>query len=273
MKISIVTSNISADFLRPAGVPEWEERKLPYVHILRSAVPDIIGLQEVTPRQFEFLQEQLPEFTALTVPVENPAPDLSIAWQEKYGKYGFPEIPSPYEIILFYRREAFVCLSTGHWWLSSTPDVPSIGFGNIAPRVVLWAHLHHATSNRKLVIFNTHIDHRCISPMIDVCRRKFATFAGTYPSSFFIGDMNFNETDPNYGLLVRDGWKDSHDVSGSDHSGTFPYVRSELPAGRIDHVLYSGHEFAPLRWSRLSPPASHPRISDHDPVCVEFGIA
>jgi hypothetical protein len=115
MKITIVTSNISADFLRPAGVPDWEDRKLPYVHSLRSALPDIVGLQEVTPRQFAFFHEQLHQFTALTVPVENPPPDLSIAWQEKCGKYGFPEIPSPYEIIVFYRREAFVCLSIGNW--------------------------------------------------------------------------------------------------------------------------------------------------------------
>jgi hypothetical protein len=109
--------------------------------------------------------------------------------------------------------------------------------------------------------------------MIDVCRRKFAAFAGTHSSSFLIGDMNFNETDPTYGLLVRDGWKDSHDVSCSDHSDTFPYVRSGLPAGRIDHVFYKSNEFTPLSWSRLLPPASHRRISGHDPVCVEFGIA
>src|SRR6188474_2453966 len=156
MKISIITSNISADFLDPPGVPTWEERKLLFVDVLLRAEPAIIGLQEVTPRQLQFLQTQFSKFSALTVPISNPTPDLLAAWQAKYEKFGFPEIPSPYEIILFYHKDTFDLLSTGYWWLSPTPDRPSIGFGNIAPRVVLWAHLHHTASNKEFVIFNTH---------------------------------------------------------------------------------------------------------------------
>lgn len=273
MKITIITSNISADFLNPPGVPAWEERKLPYVDVLRKAEPDIIGLQEVTPRQLQFLQEQLPEFTALTVAVEDPAPDLLVIWQEKYGKFGLPLIPGPYEIILFYRTDTFDCLSTGHWWLSPTPDIPSIGFANIAPRVVLWAHLNHTASNKKFVIFNTHIDHRSTIPMVDLCQRKFSEFAEQYPSLFFIGDLNFNERDSNYDVLVTDGWNDSHKVSRTDDSATFVYNLSGIPAGRIDHIFYKSHEFTPQNWNRLLPAASNARISDHDPVCVEFQAA
>ena len=272
MKLSIITSNISADFLSPPGVPEWEERKQPYAAVLRIAEPDIIGLQEVSPRQLQFLQMQFPEFTALTVPVNNPAPDLLAAWQAKYQQVGFPEIPSPYEIILFYRTDTFNLLSSGHWWLSPTPDVPSIGFGNTAPRVVLWAHLHHLASNQEFVIFNTHIDHRCTSAMIELCRKKFAEFAEEYSSLVLIGDLNFNETDTNYGLLVSDGWSDSHQAAHEADSSTFLYNRPDTPGGRIDHILYRSKEFTPTTWKRLLPPASSERISDHDPVHVEFQI-
>jgi endonuclease/exonuclease/phosphatase family metal-dependent hydrolase len=272
MKISIVTSNISADFLSPPAVPPWEERKVPYVDVLRKAEPDIIGLQEVTPRQLQFLQMQFSEFTALTVTVDNPTSDLLTAWQAKYQQFGFSEIPSPYEIILFYRTGAFDLLSTGHWWLSPTPDIPSIGFGNTAPRVLLWAHLHHLASNREFVIFNTHIDLRCTNAMIEVCRKKFAEFAEHYSSLFFIGDLNFNEKDSNYNLLIADGWSDSHDAAHESDSSTFLYNRPDMPGGRIDHILYRGREFIPKTWSRLLPSASHERISDHDPVHVEFQV-
>ena len=272
MKISIITSNISADFLAPPGVPTWEERKMPYVDALRKAEPDIIGLQEVTPRQLQFLQIQFSEFTALTVPVDNPTSDLLTAWQAKYQQFGFPEIPSPYEIILFYRHDAFDVLSTGHWWLSPTLDVPSIGFGNTAPRVVLWAQLHHRASNQEFVIFNTHIDHRCTNAMIELCRKKFAVFAENYSSLILIGDLNFNEKDPNYDLLLSDGWSDSHKAAVETDSSTFLYNRPGVPGGRIDHILYRGSEFLPTTWSRLLPPVSHERISDHDPVHVEFQV-
>ena len=273
MKLSIITSNISADFLSPPGVPAWDERKLHYVDVLRTAEPDIIGLQEVTPRQLQFLQMQFSEFTALTVPVNNPAPDLLAAWQAKYQQAGFPEIPSPYEIILFYRTRAFTLFTSGHWWLSPTPDLPSIGFGNTAPRVLLWANFHHTASNKEFVIFNTHIDHRSTSAMVDVCRKKFAGFAEKHQSLFFTGDFNFNEEDSNYHLLTSDGWSDSHTAAREANSSTFLYNRPGMPRGRIDHILYSSDEFIPITWRRLVPSASTERVSDHDPVHVEFQVA
>jgi endonuclease/exonuclease/phosphatase family metal-dependent hydrolase len=273
MNLGIITSNISADFLSPPGVPTWDERKLPYVDVLRKAQPDIIGLQEVMPRQFQFLQTQFSEFTALTVPIINPTPDLLTAWQAKYEKFGLPQIPSSHEIILFYRNDTFDLLSTGHWWLSPTPDIPSIGFGNTAPRVVLWAHLHHIPSRKEFIIFNTHIDHRCTNAMVDLCRKKFAVFAENIPSLFLIGDLNFNEQDANYALLMTDGWSDSHPGAHEANSSTYLYNLPKIPSGRIDHILYRSYEFTPKMWNRLLPSTSNQRVSDHDPVHVEFQVS
>ncbi len=272
MKISIVTSNISADFLSPPGVPTWDERKLPYADVLRKAEPDIIGLQEVTPRQLQFLQTQFSEFTALTVPVNNPASDLVVTWQAKYEKHGFPNIPSPYEIILLYRTDTFELLSNGSWWLSPTPDIPSIGFGNTAPRVVLWAHLDHIASRKGFVIFNTHIDQRCTTSMVNVCRKQFSLFTENQPALIFMGELYFNEKDSNYDLLISDGWNDSHKGSIGFDSATFSNNLNSIPSGRIDHILYKSQTLTALTWKRLLPPPSKPRISDHDPVNVEFEL-
>lgn len=269
MKISIITSNVSADFLDP---PSWEERKGLLVDVLLRAEPDIIGLQEVMPRQLQFLQTQLSGFTALTVPIENPTLELLTAWQAKYEKVGLPQIPSTHEIILFYRTDTLKLSSTGHWWLSPTPDIPSIGFGNIAPRAVLWAHFHHTASNKQFVILNTHIDHRSTTPMIALCRKKFSVFADKSHSLFFIGDLNFNEQDINYDLLIADGWRDSYQAAHETDSSTFLYNLPGIPHGRIDHILYQSKEFTPKIWKRLLPTISNQRISDHDPVYVEFQV-
>lgn len=272
MRFSIITSNISADFLSPPGVPAWEDRKLAYAETLRKANPDIIGLQEVTPRQLQFLQTEFSEFTMLAVDVKDPSRELLRAWRAKYASVGFPEIPSPYEIILFYRTDTFEVLSTGYWWLSPTPDVPSIGFGNIAARVVLWASFSHLPSKKNIVVFNTHIDHRSPTSMVDLCRKRFALFAEMHASLILIGDLNFNENDPNYESLIADGWRDSHSVAHDAGSATFLYHLPNIPGGRIDHILYRGDELKPLLWQRLLPPGSSLRISDHDPVHVEFQL-
>jgi endonuclease/exonuclease/phosphatase family metal-dependent hydrolase len=272
MELTIITSNVSADFLTPPGVPPWEERKVLYAQALRQATPDILGFQEVTPRQFAFWQAQLPEFTALTVSPSNPEPVLLAAWQAKYRSFGFDTIPSPYEIILFYRSELFEHRATGHWWLSPTPDRLSIGFGNSAPRVVVWACLVHRASGRRFHIFNTHLDHRCIQPMVQVCREQFVAFTATDVPLIFMGDMNFNPSDANYKQLAADGWRDSHSVCAGADCPTFLYNRTDVPSGRIDHILYRGDGLEPQAWARLSSPDPERRLSDHDPVCVRFRL-
>jgi endonuclease/exonuclease/phosphatase family metal-dependent hydrolase len=272
MEISVITSNVSADFLTPSGVPTWEDRKWLYVQVLRDADPSLIGLQEVTPRQLQFLQAQLPEFTALTVPVTNPDPDLLATWQAKYARFGLPQIPSPYEIILFYRTDLLEPRATGHWWLSPTPDRPSIGFGNTAPRVMLWAHLRHRVSSHELLIVNTHIDHRCPRAMVDLCREKFAVCATPAASLIFMGDLNFNPSDSNYALLIHDGWRDSHEATAAPDSATFLYNLPDIPGGRLDHILYRGDGLTPRTWARLVSPDPERRVSDHDPVHARFSV-
>lgn len=275
MEISVITSNASADFLTPPGVPTWDERKQLYAQVLRDAAPSLIGLQEVTPRQCQFLQAQLPAFTALTVPVTDPDPALVAAWQAKYAKFGLPQVPSPYEIVLFYHTDTFEPLATGHWWLSPTPNRPSIGFGNTAPRVVLWAQLRQRATNREFFVFNTHIDHRCPQAMVNLCREKFAGFTSPTASLIFLGDLNFNPSDANYTLLINDGWRDAHEVpaaSAAPDAATFLYNLPDIPGGRIDHVLYRGQGLTPQAWARLLSPDPERRVSDHDPVYVRFSV-
>jgi endonuclease/exonuclease/phosphatase family metal-dependent hydrolase len=270
MEMNIITSNVSADFLTPPGVPPWDERKQLYAQVLQHAAPDILGFQEVTPRQFAFWQAQLPQFTALTVSPANPDPALLAVWQAQYGSFGFDAIPSPYEIMLFYRTELFEQRATGHWWLSPTPNRVSIGFGNSAPRVVLWACLVHRPSGRSLYLFNTHLDHRCIQPMVQVCREQFVAFTATDAPLIFMGDLNLNPSHPTYSQLAADGWRDSHSVCASADCPTFLYNRPDVPSGRIDHVLYRGNGLMPQAWARLSSSNPDLRLSDHDPVYVQF---
>lgn len=272
MELNVITSNVSADFLAPPGVPVWEERRALYARAVCEASPGLVGLQEMTPRQLRFMQEQLPEFTALTVPVVDPDPELQATWFTKYAKYGLPEVPDPYELVLFYRSDLFAVKDFGYWWLSPTPERPSIGFGNVAPRAVLWAHLEYRHNGRDLIVFNTHIDHRCPRPMVALCREQLSDFVGRALSFIFMGDLNFDPTDDHFALLLQDGWQDAHEVVAAPESATFLYDLPDIPGGRIDHILYRGEGLTPQRWARLASPDPARRISDHDPVWVQFRV-
>ena len=224
--------------------------------------------------QSRYRQEQFHEFQAITLPVVDPDPELVSAWRAKYGRLGLTHIPDPYVLILFYHADRFDLLATGYWWLSPTPERPSIGFGSVAPRAVIWAHLCHRASGQSFLLFNTHIDHHCTGPMVALCRERFASFATASLPHLFIGDFNFNPTMPEYALLMQDSWQDAHTVLNVSEVATFLYDQPEqMPGGRIDHILYRGQGLISLTWSRLLSPDPERRVSDHDPVFVQFGVA
>jgi len=272
MDLTVITANVSADFLAPPGVPPWEARKTRFAATLRASAPAVIGLQEVTPRQLAFLQAQWPDYTALTVPVTDPDPALQAAWRAKYAAYGLPEVPSPYEIVSFYRTADWEVASDGLWWLSPTPERPSIGFGNTAPRVVRWAQLRARAGGRAVIVLNTHLDHRCPRPMVDLCLERFEALIARGRPLIFLGDLNFNPADAEYARLREAGWHDAHAAAAEADQATFLYDLPGIPGGRIDHVLYRGAGLTPRAWARLQPPHGEPRWSDHDPVLARFTL-
>ncbi|MBK8902222.1 MAG: endonuclease/exonuclease/phosphatase family protein [Anaerolineaceae bacterium] len=273
MELNVVTVNVSADFTTPPGVPPWDERKSLLVEALLAAQPHLIGLQEVTTIQRHFLQSALSDFTALTVPVVDPDPALVTAWRAHYAAFGLPDIPNPYELLLFYRTAELELIASGHWWLSPTPERPSIGFGNVAPRAVQWARLMHLSTRFEFICFNTHIDHRCPEPMVALCRSRFADYLPLNLPLIFMGDFNFNPTTANYTLLRKDDWLDPHEAVEAAEVPTFLYdTPHQMPGGRIDHIFYRGRGLAPLAWERLVSPEPERRLSDHDPVLVRFAI-
>jgi endonuclease/exonuclease/phosphatase family metal-dependent hydrolase len=258
------------DFLTWAGVPQWDERKALCVQALRQAQPNLIGLQEVMPGQFEFLQSQLPEFSAITVTETTTDGTLL---QPIRQHYGLQTIPTPYEVVLFFRAEEFTRIAEGYWWLSPTPDKISVGFGNIAPRAVLWARLRHKASGREFIILNTHLDNRALRPMAQMCQEKLQELIATGLPLIFMGDFNIDPARDKYSLLTSNDWQDTYITtpaansdSKSDNLATFRDGR------RIDHIFYRGDALKPYQWLRLSSPDPERRLSDHDPVLARLRL-
>jgi endonuclease/exonuclease/phosphatase family metal-dependent hydrolase len=275
MDFTVVTLNISAGFLAPLGVPAWVDRKDRLADALRALTPALIALQEVTPPQLADLRARLPGYAALTLPCADPDPALLDAWRAKYARFGLDAPPDPYELAWFYDEAVFTLPAHGHWWLSPTPERPSIGFGNVAPRAVLWARLRPRAASHDLLAFNTHLDHRCLAPMVALCRHKLAAYAEGDTPRLFVGDLNFNPSSAHYAQMLADGWQDSALAAeaGAAQAGTFLYEEAGVPAGRIDHIFYQGAGLRAAGWARLLPPDPAQRFSDHDPVYARLTLA
>ena len=96
---------------------------------------------------------------------------------------------------LLYKTDVFAEQQRGHWWLSPTPERVSIGFGNVMPRLVVWAKLRHRASGKSLYVFDTHFDNTqpCQVKMAELCEQRLAPFAVHGLPMLFLGDFNTDQ--------------------------------------------------------------------------------
>jgi endonuclease/exonuclease/phosphatase family metal-dependent hydrolase len=248
VELTVVTFNVMVDITPTPGVPGWTERKQLCAQVLRAAGADLIGLQEPSPAQVKFLLDELPGYIAV------------------YYK-SYPDAT------LCYKKDLFDELERGHWWLSPTPERVSIGFGNIMPRLVVWARLRHKPSGRALYVFNTHFDNTspCQVKMAELCERRLEPFLARGLPMIFLGDFNTDHERGDYARLTSNGWHDAYRVSPeASETGRDANVTTTLDGARIDHIFYHGASLAPILWQRLESPDAQTPLSDHYPVQAKF---
>ena len=102
---------------------------------------DLVGMQEVLKSQFD---------------------DLSNRLSRDYGCIGVGrndgKTSGEYAPI-FYKKDRFILLDSGCFWLSETPDKPSVGWDAKYPRICSWAQLQDRNTGNTLYFLNTHFDH------------------------------------------------------------------------------------------------------------------
>jgi endonuclease/exonuclease/phosphatase family metal-dependent hydrolase len=250
VELNVVTFNVLVDVTPTPGVPAWSQRKQLCAQMLREARADLIGLQEPSPAQVKFLLDELPGYEAV------------------FCK-GYPDAT------LCFKKEVFDELERGHWWLSPTPERVSIGFGNVMPRLVVWARLRHKPSGRSLYVFNTHFDNTrpCQVKMAQLCEKRFEPFLARGLPMLFLGDFNTDQHRGDYARLTSNGWHDAYQVSpAASDTGRDANVPTTLDGARIDHIFYHGASLVPLVWRRLESPDPKTPLSDHYPVQVRFRL-
>jgi endonuclease/exonuclease/phosphatase family metal-dependent hydrolase len=262
--VRVMTANVRYGTAND-GEDRWELRRDLLVEVLRQEQPDLIGTQEMLPFQAAYLQQQLGIYDYV-----GRSRELDNADGEQCG--------------IFYRRERFVELERGHFWLSDEPERPgSQAWDAALPRMATWLKLFDRTTQRVLVIINTHFDHRGDDARLrsaQLVRRYAARFAADYPL-IVTGDFNCPEASPPYAALCQsadgaaapaaDVYRQVHPDRQPDE-GTFHGFQGGREGGRIDWILASAAWRAEsariVAWHR---DGRYP--SDHYPVVAELRLA
>jgi len=231
----------------------WDIRKEPLAALILKHQFDIFGTQEGDKNQMSQLKELLPGYDYVAYPYAGKTSDL-------------------HTCATVYKTDLFEVLDSGVFWLSQTPDVPSIGWDATDRRICQWTKMRDKKNDRVFYFFNAHFYWRLKEAKREsgpLMVQKIKSIAGDNPV-LCTGDFNSEPETPQIqhikGLLL-----DAYDVSrterqGVDETNISGGVFQGKPTNRIDHIFLSKH-FIVADYQVLSDTYNGDHYpSDHLPV-------
>lgn len=265
--LRVMTYNIRLDTAND-GPNQWQFRRDMLISQIALLQPDLFGLQEVVINQKQDIAEAMRFDFAL---VGNGRDD---------GKDAGESSPIGYNI------HRFKLLGHGTFWLSPTPDVPSIGWDAAYLRVATWARLREKRGGKIVLVVNSHWDHVGVE-----ARKQSALLLKAWlirhrqPKDhvLMIGDFNAEPasdplnilTDIKSPLLLRTAALNSA-FPPFGPKGTFNGFKLVPESEKIiDHILVGGQmgrEIWIVRYAVVAQNVDGRMISDHYPVVADLKL-
>ncbi|GAO44878.1 endonuclease/exonuclease/phosphatase family protein [Flavihumibacter petaseus] len=231
----------------------WKDRSPYLVALVRYHDFDLFGTQEGLEHQLQLMQDSLRDY-------------------DRFGAGRDDGRQAGEHSAIFYKRSVFELLRSGNFWLSATPDTPSMGWdAKCCKRICSWVELRHRKSGKRFFCFNAHFDHEGVVAREESSKlilQRIRSIAGD-AAVIFCGDLNGSRSSGWYQTVIRSGWlRDSYsDVQ-------FPYANNTSFNGWgralkgnevIDHIFVN-NAFRAVQWGILTDTYFGKFPSDHFPV-------
>lgn len=253
--ITFMTYNIRYG-LADDGDNRWDLRKEGLAEQILFYEPDVLGLQEALGLQVSFLDSLLPAYDWYGVGRED---------GQSEGEYS----------AVFYKKDKFNVIKKLTFWLSETPDEPSVGWDAALPRICTAMLLEQKETGEYFWVLNTHFDHRGFearkqSVRLIVEKAKDLNIQN-YPL-ILMGDFNLepdSEAISYLSLQMNDAKHTSEGVVFGPN-GTFNGFKFEVPVTkRIDYIFTDKDKTKVLKYAVLTDSNDLKYYSDHLPVYAE----
>lgn len=137
-KINIMTYNIRLD-TETDGINMWDNRKEGIVSLIKEENVDILGIQEGLPSQIEYLSKQLDGYSMIGEGRDG----------GNSGEYS----------AIYFKSKKMNLIETETFWLSETPEIPSIGWDAAFNRITTLGLFKMVNSSMEVLVYNSHFDH------------------------------------------------------------------------------------------------------------------
>lgn len=237
----------------------WSHRAPIIAQVVRFHDFDLWGAQEVLETQLQTLLSDLPEYSYIGVGRDD-------------GKEKGEFAP------IFYKKERFSLLQSGHFWLSQIDTKPNLGWDADCIRICTWGQFRDSQTGNTFWMFNLHLDHKgniAKKKGAELTLQKIKSICGKAPV-ILTGDFNSSQESEAYGLINGSQLlRSAYDIAEVKFvlDGTFNrFDVNNHTKDRVDHIFASPH-FAALRYGVLTDSywdgGKRRTPSDHYPVqCV-----
>ena len=136
--INIMTYNIRLD-TEADGINMWDNRKEGVLSLIKEESVDILGIQEGLPSQIEYLSKELDGYSMIGEGRDG----------GNNGEYS----------AIYYNDKKMNLIETETFWLSETPEIPSIGWDAAINRITTLGLFKMVNSSMDVLVYNSHFDH------------------------------------------------------------------------------------------------------------------
>lgn len=259
-KLRIMTFNIPYGNIKVSegnGQNTWDNRAKALHHYIDSISPDLLGIQEGVKAELTSILAGTPGYAMVGCARTDGA---------ELGEY------TP----ILYKTSRFLLEKSGNYWLTDTPDRPSMTSGAICIRVATWAVFTDKATGARFIYTNTHLDHSNDEVRISqakVVKEKMSELAEQYGKKlpqFLTADFNMKRKSDVYNYLLKyklttkDMWISARKRVQNGVDGF-----SSTPDNEIDFIFAYGSvscSYAELG-NRWTPDGFI--MSDHNPVFAD----
>ena len=253
-EVRIMNYNVRCLSPLDLGKKNWFYRADLITDSIEKEAPTIIGFQEVTKWQYDYLCDTLSGF------------DSVITYRDDaVNSEGCP---------IFYQTALYDLIDKGSFWLSETPDIMSKDWGAAHYRICSYAILSDKASGTDFVVFNTHLDHVSDEARINgigVVLDKIMEFGGL--PAILMGDLNAEERSSTYQSATEHFLDVKYQTENTMTSCTYQNWGEELDRNCIDYVMVSPEGFTVNSYKVVTETYDGVYTSDHFPLSVNLTLS
>ena len=229
------------------GTNSWALRYTATEEMLKDQKPDVFGVQEALDYQVHYIEDMC-GYESVGVGRED---------GKKEGEH----------MSIFWNKKTVSMLKWGTFWLSETPEKPSMGWDAACYRTATWALMKDKKTGKKFYFVNTHLDHKGKEAQKNGLKLIVDRIDAINPQGYpMVLTGDFNMTPDNTNLAELDSRMQSvrKVAQKTDNHDTFNGWGKGK--GVIDYIYVSGFSSYPEYQTITKKYADRKFVSDHYPI-------